>query len=79
MRAWGDKVTARGNAERFGLPLLSGSAVLEDAAHASREAARIGYPVILKASGGGGGRGMRVVRAEAEMADAFASARREAR
>jgi acetyl-CoA carboxylase biotin carboxylase subunit len=78
MRAWGDKVTARGNAARFGLPLLTGSGVLEDAAHAVREAARIGYPVILKASGGGGGRGMRVVRAEGEMADAFASARREA-
>jgi acetyl-CoA carboxylase biotin carboxylase subunit len=78
MRAWGDKVTARGNAARFGLPLLTGSGVLDDAAHAVREAARIGYPVILKASGGGGGRGMRVVRAEGEMADAFASARREA-
>jgi len=78
MRAWGDKVTARGNAERYGLPLLPGSGVLEDAAHAVREAKRIGYPVILKASGGGGGRGMRVVRAEAEMADAFAGARREA-
>jgi acetyl-CoA carboxylase biotin carboxylase subunit len=78
MRAWGDKVTARKNAERFGLPLLAGSGVLESAEHAAREAKRIGYPVILKASGGGGGRGMRVVRAEAEMSDAFSSAQREA-
>src|SRR5579862_5230071 len=78
MRAWGDKVTARGNAARFGLPLLTGSPVLESAEHAKREAKRIGYPVILKASGGGGGRGMRVVRADAEMADSFASARHEA-
>jgi len=78
MLAWGDKVKARANAERFGLPLLPGSPVLEDAAHAVREAKRIGYPVILKASGGGGGRGMRVVRADSEMPDAFASARREA-
>jgi acetyl-CoA carboxylase biotin carboxylase subunit len=78
MRAWGDKVTARKNAERFGLPLLPGSQVLENADHAKTEANRIGYPVILKASGGGGGRGMRVVRADAEMADAFGSARREA-
>ncbi|HEY4012533.1 MAG TPA: acetyl-CoA carboxylase biotin carboxylase subunit [Polyangiaceae bacterium] len=78
MRAWGDKVTARKNAERFGLPLLPGSEVLESAEHAKSEANRIGYPVILKASGGGGGRGMRVVRADAEMGDAFASARREA-
>ena len=78
MRAWGDKVTARGNAARFGLPLLTGSQVLESAEHAVREAKRIGYPVILKASGGGGGRGMRIVRGDAEMPDAFASARHEA-
>ncbi len=78
MRAWGDKVTARKNAERFGLPLLAGSAVLENAEHAVREANRIGYPVILKARGGGGGRGMRIVRSDAEMPDAFGSARREA-
>jgi acetyl-CoA carboxylase biotin carboxylase subunit len=78
MRAWGDKVTARTNAQRYGLPLLSGSPVLESPEHALREAKRIGYPVILKASGGGGGRGMRVVRGDAEMPDAFGSARREA-
>lgn len=78
MLMWGDKVTARANAEKFGLPLLPGSAVLEGVEHATREATRIGYPIILKASGGGGGRGMRVVRTEAEMPDAFFSARREA-
>jgi acetyl-CoA carboxylase, biotin carboxylase subunit len=78
MLAWGDKVTARTNAARFGLPLLSGSAVLESAEHGIREANRIGYPVILKASGGGGGRGMRIVRSDGEMPDAFASARHEA-
>jgi acetyl-CoA carboxylase biotin carboxylase subunit len=75
MRAWGDKVTARKNAEAFG---LQGSAVLENDAHALSEARRIGYPVILKASGGGGGRGMRIVRGDGEMPDAFASARHEA-
>src|SRR5580693_8009323 len=53
MRAWGDKVTARKNAARFGLPLLPGSGVLEDAAHAVAEARRIGFPVLIKASGGG--------------------------
>jgi acetyl-CoA carboxylase biotin carboxylase subunit len=78
MRAWGDKVTARGNAERLGLPLLPGSGVLSGADDAIREAQRVGYPVIIKASGGGGGRGMRVVRSDAEMPDAFGSARREA-
>jgi acetyl-CoA carboxylase, biotin carboxylase subunit len=78
MRAWGDKLTARKNAERFGLPLLSGSSTLENAEHATVEARRIGYPVILKASGGGGGRGMRIVRGDADLPDAFGSARREA-
>jgi acetyl-CoA carboxylase biotin carboxylase subunit len=78
MRAWGDKVTARKNAERFGIPLLAGSGVLKDASDALAEAKRIGFPVILKASGGGGGRGMRIVRNTAEVADAFASARHEA-
>jgi acetyl-CoA carboxylase biotin carboxylase subunit len=78
MRAWGDKVTARANAEKFGLPLLAGSGVLENAEHAAREAKRIGFPVILKASGGGGGRGMRIVRTESEIDGAFASAVREA-
>jgi len=78
MRAWGDKVTARSNATRFGLPLLPGSEVLRDAPHAIEEAKRIGFPVILKASGGGGGRGMRIVRTEAEMESNFTQARREA-
>jgi acetyl-CoA carboxylase biotin carboxylase subunit len=77
MRAWGDKVTARANAAKFALPLLPGSGVLDSVEHAQREAKVIGYPVILKASGGGGGRGMRVVRSDAEMADAFPGAQRE--
>jgi acetyl-CoA carboxylase, biotin carboxylase subunit len=78
MRAWGDKVTARTNAARFGLPLLPGSAVLKDAADALKEATRIGFPVIIKASGGGGGRGMRIVRQASEVDTAFASAKHEA-
>ncbi len=78
MYAWGDKVRARANAKRFGLPLLPGSDVLRDADHAKEEAKRVGYPVILKASGGGGGRGMRIVRKEEDVANAFASATREA-
>lgn len=78
MRAWGDKVTARSNAKKFGLPLLPGTEVLRDAAHAKEEAKRIGFPVILKASGGGGGRGMRIVRKEEEIDNAFASASHEA-
>jgi len=78
MRAWGDKVTARENAKKFGLPLLPGSPVLESPEHALAEAKRIGFPVIMKASGGGGGRGMRIVRTEDEVASSFAQAKREA-
>jgi acetyl-CoA carboxylase biotin carboxylase subunit len=78
MKAWGDKVTARGNAKRLGLPLLPGSQVLRDPKHAREEAGRIGYPVILKASGGGGGRGMRIVRSDAEIEDNFNIATTEA-
>ncbi len=78
MRAWGDKVTARGNAEKFGLPLLPGSQVLTGPDHAESEAARIGFPIILKASGGGGGRGMRVVRKAGEVGPNYLQATREA-
>jgi acetyl-CoA carboxylase biotin carboxylase subunit len=78
MRLWGDKVSARREAARHGLPLLPGTGVLENAEHAAREAKRIGFPVILKASGGGGGRGMRIVREESEVARAFESATAEA-
>jgi len=78
MRAWGDKVTARTNAARFGIPLLAGSGVLKDAADAAAEATRIGLPVILKASGGGGGRGMRIVRRMEDLESSFASAKHEA-
>ncbi len=78
MRAWGDKVTARTNAKRFGLPLLPGSDVLKDPDHAIAEAKRIGLPVIMKASGGGGGRGMRIVRSLDEVPGNFAQATREA-
>ncbi len=78
MRTWGDKVSARAVAKQFGLPLLPGTGVLKDAKHAVEEANRIGYPVILKASGGGGGRGMRIVREEGEVARAFETASREA-
>jgi len=78
MRLWGDKVSARAEAVRHGLPLLPGTGVLKDAPHALREAKRIGFPVILKASGGGGGRGMRIVRDPTEVARAFEAATAEA-
>lgn len=79
MKIWGDKVTAREAAKRFGLPLLPGTAVLESAEHARAEAERIGFPVIMKASGGGGGRGMRVVRELQDVEHAFLTATNEAK
>ncbi|NOU30471.1 MAG: acetyl-CoA carboxylase biotin carboxylase subunit [Polyangiaceae bacterium] len=78
MLAWGDKVRARANAARFGLPLLHGSEVLSSPEHARSEAERIGLPIILKASGGGGGRGMRIVRSLDDVASNFVQASREA-
>jgi acetyl-CoA carboxylase biotin carboxylase subunit len=78
MRTWGDKVSARAVAKRYGLPLLPGTGVLRDAEDAVEQARRIGFPVILKASGGGGGRGMRIVRDEGEVRRAFETASHEA-
>jgi len=78
MRNWGDKVTARANAVRLGLPLLPGTGILRDAAHAASEAARIGFPVMMKASGGGGGRGMQILRNAGEVLSAFPRAQSEA-
>jgi len=75
----GDKVRAKEIAKRCGVPLIESSMEpLTDLEAARREAARIGYPVMLKAAAGGGGRGMRVIRSEEELARTFAEARREA-
>ncbi len=78
MRNWGDKVSARESARRFGLQLLPGTGVLEGARQAEKEADRVGFPVILKAVGGGGGRGMRVLRERADVAHAYETATAEA-
>ena len=78
MGMWGDKVRARALAKRLGLPLMEGSAVLEDEGHAIQEADRIGYPVMLTASGGGGGRGMKICRNAEQLEAAFPQARAEA-
>jgi acetyl-CoA carboxylase biotin carboxylase subunit len=78
MALWGDKLRARETARRFGLPLLEGSEALRDAEHAETEATRVGFPVMVKARGGGGGRGMRIVRTREEVRRAFESATAEA-
>ena len=75
----GDKAMARRMAAEADVPITPGSpATLPDVAAARTAAARIGYPVLLKAAAGGGGRGMRVVRDEASLAGAFGDAAREA-
>jgi acetyl-CoA carboxylase biotin carboxylase subunit len=79
LRMMGEKDQARREMSAAGLPIVPGSqGIVPDEATAVSEAARIKYPVILKASAGGGGRGMRVVRSEAELGLAFATARNEA-
>jgi 3-methylcrotonyl-CoA carboxylase alpha subunit len=79
MRALGDKARAKELAEQHGVPLLAGYHGTDQSATALADhAGRIGYPVLIKASAGGGGRGMRVVEAAADFGDALDAARREA-
>lgn len=79
MRAFGLKHTARDLAEQNKVPLLPGSGLLSDAGHAQAEAARIGYPVMLKSTAGGGGIGMRLIWSADELVEAFQSVERLAR
>lgn len=72
MRAFGLKHRARELAEQSGVPLLPGSGILADAPRATAEAARIGYPVMLKSTAGGGGIGMALCHDEGELLAAFA-------
>jgi len=78
MGRWGGKVPARNLARQLGIPLLPGTGVLADEAEAVREAEKIGFPVIVKASAGGGGRGMKIVRSAEELARVFPQAKAEA-
>lgn len=75
----GDKVAARATAVKAGLPLLPGTkGAVKDLAEAEKEAQRIGYPVILKASAGGGGRGIQVIQSREKLVAAFDRVRSEA-
>ena len=78
MRRSGDKETARLLARELGVPVGVGSDVVDSEEDARRVADEIGYPVLLKAAGGGGGRGMRRVNDAAELGGAWASASGEA-
>jgi len=80
MRRLGSKVEARELAESAGIPVMPASGVLpEDPAQVAEIAAGVGYPLMLKASWGGGGRGMRMIESEAELAEQVAAGRREAK
>jgi urea carboxylase len=76
MRDFGLKHTARDLAKKCGVPLLEGTALLDTADDAIRAASQIGYPVMLKSTAGGGGIGMRLCRAESELAEAFEAVQR---
>jgi acetyl-CoA carboxylase, biotin carboxylase subunit len=79
MRAMGDKSTAKDTMKRVGVPTVPGSdGLLADADEALAVANRIGYPVMLKATAGGGGRGMRLVREEADLVKLYLQAQGEA-
>jgi acetyl-CoA carboxylase biotin carboxylase subunit len=75
----GDKLAARATVAKAGVPLVPGTEVaVADADAAARAARELGYPILVKAAAGGGGKGMRTVAAEADLLDALASATREA-
>ncbi len=79
MRGLGNKVAAREAAIAAGTPVVPATGPLpEDAAEITRMAAEVGYPLMLKASWGGGGRGMRAIETEAELIGEVTSGRREA-
>ncbi|HEU0218051.1 MAG TPA: acetyl-CoA carboxylase biotin carboxylase subunit [Stellaceae bacterium] len=79
IRVMGDKVRAKAAAKELGIPTVPGSAgALRDAAEAIDEARLIGYPVLLKAASGGGGRGMKLAHNEAELRTLLPLAQAEA-
>ena len=79
IRIMGDKIEAKITAKNLGIPVVPGSdGEVKDPEEAKRIAAEIGYPVIIKAASGGGGRGMKVAKNEKDVTDALLTARSEA-
>jgi acetyl-CoA carboxylase, biotin carboxylase subunit len=79
IRSMGDKTEARRRIQAAGVPIVPGTTQpVRDAAEAGREARRLGYPVLLKATAGGGGKGMRLISADTEIESAFSTAESEA-
>lgn len=79
MRALGSKAGGREIAAQSNVPTVPGTGVLPDTDAALKAAREIGYPVLLKASAGGGGRGQKIIRSEEELQKGFAQAQEEAR
>ncbi len=79
IRMMGDKATARATAVQAGVPVVPGTGLLDDLEAAVEAATSIGYPVILKPTAGGGGKGMRVAHGEAELRACYGTSRAEAK
>lgn len=79
IRRMGDKDEARKTMQKARVPIIAGSNILTDVKTAKKLASKLGYPVLLKARSGGGGKGIRVVYQESELAPAYISAGEEAR
>ncbi|MBE3556307.1 MAG: acetyl-CoA carboxylase biotin carboxylase subunit, partial [Firmicutes bacterium] len=71
MAQMGEKAAARRAAEAAGVPIVMGTGIIEEISEAKKAAAHIGYPVLIKAAAGGGGKGMRVVEKEEEFESTF--------
>lgn len=79
IRLMGDKAKAKETVRKAGVPVIPGSdGVVDNITEAQHEARRLGYPVIIKAVAGGGGRGMRIVKSDAELVESFPMAQAEA-
>ena len=79
LRAMGDKDNSRQLMKEIGVPVVPGTEILQDPAEAKRLAAEIGYPILVKATAGGGGKGIRVVEREEDLEHAFLAASEEAK
>ncbi len=80
IRTMGDKITAKETVQKLGIPVVPGSkGEVKTVAEAKRVASKIGYPILIKASSGGGGKGMKVVLQESQLEESFRLARSEAK
>jgi acetyl-CoA carboxylase, biotin carboxylase subunit len=79
VRLMGDKIEAKVTAQKIGIPVVPGSGPVEDIKEAKRAAHEIGYPLLVKAAAGGGGRGMKLALTEDELEPALMTARNEAK